>query len=498
MRPSVVLAIDQGTTGTRAILYAASSRPLASAYQEFRQHFPRPGWVEHDPEEIWRSVLAVMTQALKKARLSSEAIRAIGITNQRETTVLWERRTGRPVHPAIVWQDRRTASFCEALKSLGLEKKFRDKTGLVLDPYFSGTKIRWLLDHVQGLRKKAEDGEILFGTIDCWILWKLTGARSHATDYTNASRTLLFNIKTKTWDPELLRYLKIPRAILPKVQESGSHFGVTVQCKPLGAGIPIKALIGDQQAALYGQGCYQSGEAKNTYGTGCFLILNVGAKYRRPPFGLLTTLASDENGKPVYALEGAVFIGGAVIQWLRDGLAFFKKANETASLAKKVKDTGGVTLIPAFAGLGSPYWNPNVRGMMTGLTRGTKREHLIRAALESIAHQSADVLEGMRRGSGHPLRALKVDGGATANELLMQFQADLLGIPVLVSDIAESTAWGAAKLAAKVSGVWPSLKLIDQKRKYRRFVPRISRAKAVKLRLHWKQEIERLLFCPST
>ena len=473
-------------------MYDRSANFLASAYQEFPQYYPRPGWVEHDPREIWNSTLAVISQALGRARLSPSKIAAIGITNQRETSDLWDRANGKPAARAIVWQDRRTADFCAKLKKAGHEKKFRDKTGLMLDPYFSGTKIRWMLDHLPGLKRKAARGQIAFGTIDTWLLWNLTGGRVHATDFTNASRTLLFNIKNLRWDRELLKILKVPEAVLPEVRDSGSRFGETAACGPLPRGIPVYAMIGDQQAALYGQACYQKGEVKNTYGTGCFVVLNLGTGYQKPPFGLLATLACNEAGKPVYALEGSVFIAGAAVQWLRDGLHFFKHAAETGRMVRKVKDTGGVTVIPAFAGLGSPYWNAEVRGTITGLTRGTTREHIVRAALESIAQQTADVLERMKE-EKVSIRALKVDGGATQNDFLMQFQADLSGIPVLVSDIAESTAWGAAKLAGKAAGLWPDLKKIDSRQRYRRFRPRMRRAEAQMLRAHWKQEIKRLL-----
>ncbi len=489
-----ILAIDQGTTGTRALLYDKQGRVIASAYEEFHQHFPQPGWVEHDPEEIWKSVLSVIAGAFSRARLSSSQIAAIGITNQRETTLLWDRKTSRPVYPAIVWQDRRTSVLCETLKKRGLEEKIRSKTGLVLDPYFSATKIHWILEHVPGLRSKAEQGEILFGTMDSWLLWKLTGGKVHATDFTNASRTLLFNIRAKTWDKELLRLFKISEKMLPEARESASLFGKTAVSGVLKEGIPVHAIMGDQQAALYGQACYHAGDVKNTYGTGCFVMINLGPKpLKHPPFGLLETLACDQSGKPVYALEGAIFIAGAAIQWLRDGLGFFKKASETESMIRKLRDSGGVTMVPAFAGLGSPYWQSNARGMITGLTRGTKREHIVRAALESIAHQSADVIEAMKTPARSPISALKVDGGATRNRFLMQFQADLLRIPVMVSEIAESTAWGVAKLAGKASRFWNSLDALDQRRHYQKFRPRMERRQAIALRESWKKEIRRLI-----
>ena len=490
---SVILAIDQGTTGTRALLYDLHGRIRGSAYQEFTQHYPHPGWVEHDAKEILHSALKVIARALSRARVSSSKIAAIGITNQRETSVLWERKTGRPVSRAIVWQDRRTAPLCEELKRKGYEPLFRSRTGLVLDPYFSGTKIRWLLDHLSGLRRKAERGDILFGTMDTWLLWNLTGGRVHATDATNASRTLLLDLKKISWDAEILKLLRIPRPILPEVHPSAFSFGKTSDAGPLKAGIPICALVGDQQAALFGQGCYQIGEMKNTYGTGCFVVVNQGKHYREPPRGLLGTLACDEWGKPAYAFEGAIFIAGAVIQWLRDGLQFIRKAAETEKIARSLKDTNGVAVVPAFVGLGSPYWNPHVRGAIFGITRGTRREHLIKAALESIAYQTADVFETMSRGVGRRPPFLKVDGGATANNYLMQFQADLLGVPVLRSQMSELTAWGAAKLAGIHSGFWKSVGEVDRFRRYQKFIPRMSsRERAERLR-SWHEAVATLL-----
>ncbi|MFH1723948.1 MAG: glycerol kinase GlpK [Elusimicrobiota bacterium] len=493
MDSSAVLAIDQGTTGTRAILYDASAKPIGAAYREFRQYYPRPGLVEHDPDEIWRSVLTVVRQALSRARIPSSRIAAIGITNQRETTVLWDKASGRPVGRAIVWQDRRTADLCQALKRRGCERMVRRKTGLVLDPYFSGTKLQWSLRRDPSLRAKARRGGILFGTIDTWLLWKLTGGRVHATDFTNASRTLLLNIRTARWDPELLRLFEIPEAVLPEVRDSGSRFGETVAQGPLCKGIPILAILGDQQAALYGQGCHRKGDAKNTYGTGCFVVVNLGERFRAAPPGLLATLACDEAGRKTYAFEGSIFIAGAAVQWLRDGLGFFGRASETDRMARRVADSGGVVVIPALTGMGSPYWAPHVRGMITGLTRGTTREHIIRATLESVAQQTADVLERMEAATGRRVRELKADGGATANRFLMQFQADLLGVPVRVSRIAESTAWGVAKLAAKTAGLRASRSGFDSGRGYRSFVPRMSRGQAKAHRSVWKREIARLL-----
>ena len=458
------------------MVYNENARVVGSAYREFKQYFPKPGWVEHDPEEIWRVTKAVMKAAVKGRRIA-----AIGITNQRETTVLWDRVTGKAARRAIVWQDRRTASVCERLKKRGMERTVRAKTGLVLDPYFSATKIRWMLDNDAGLKKKAASGRLAFGTIDSWLLWKLTDGQVHATDLTNASRTLLLNIKTGQWDRQLLKIFGVPKSLLPRVLSSGSEFGWTKE------GVPIRAMIGDQQAALFGQACYRPGEAKNTYGTGCFLVSNTGKKFARPPRGLLATLACDNVGEKSFAWEGSVFVAGAAVQWLRDGLGLIGNAAETERLAKSVPDTGGVVFVPALAGLGAPYWNASARGLISGLTRQTTRAHLVRATLEAIAHRSADVIEAM----GRRLRALKVDGGATANGFLMQFQADLLGIPVLVSEFSESTAWGAAKLAGIGTGVWKHAAAADRKLKYRRFLPKMSRAEAARRRREWRAAIER-------
>jgi len=472
-----VLSIDQGTTGTRAVVYDENARVVGSAYSEFKQFFPKPGWVEHDPEEIWRVTRSVMKKAIKGRKIS-----AIGITNQRESTVLWDRVTGKAARRAIVWQDRRTAKVCESLRKRGLEKTVRAKTGLVLDPYFSATKIRWMLDNDAALKKKAKEGRLAFGTIDSWLLWKLTDGQVHATDLTNASRTSLLNIKTGEWDPQLLKIFGVPKSLLPRVLSSGSEFGWTKD------GIPIRAMLGDQQAALFGQACYGPGEAKNTYGTGCFLVVNAGESFVRPPKGILATLACDSSGNKAFALEGSVFVAGSAIQWLRDGLGVIAKASETERLARSVPDTGGVVFVPALAGLGAPFWNANARGQISGITRGTTRAHLIRATLEAVAHRNADIVDAM----GRRLRALKVDGGATANGFLMQFQADLLGVPVLVSEFAESTAWGAAKLAGVGAGVWKNAAAADRKLKYRRFAPKMKRSVAKALRREWRNAVERL------
>lgn len=488
-----ILAIDQGTTGTRALLYDSAGRARASAYQEFQQHYPRPGWVEHDANEILCSTLKVIRDSLSKAGLRPQRVAAIGITNQRETTVVWERRTGRPVSRAIVWQDRRTTPLCKRLKAKGLESYFRNRTGLVLDPYFSGTKIQWLLENISGLRSRALRGDILFGTVDTWLLWNLTGRKVHATDATNASRTLLLNLRTISWDEDILKLLKIPRNLLPEIHPSSFTFGKTSVIGPLKQGIPICSLVGDQQAALYGQGCYGAGEMKNTYGTGCFLVMNQGKKYRSPSRGLLGTLACDERGGVSYALEGAVFIAGAAIQWLRDGLKLIRSARETEKIARKLENTDGVTVVPAFTGLGAPYWEPNARGAIFGLTRGTRREHLIKATLESIAYQTADVFEAMTLAGGKRPRFLKVDGGAASNDYLMQFQADLLGVPVLRSDRSEATAWGAAKLAGIQCGFWKSLDNIDRLHHYKKFLPRMKPLERSR-KLHvWREAVQRVI-----
>lgn len=448
-----VLALDQGTTSSRAIVFSKDGRSVAQAQQEFPQIFPQPGHVEHDPEAIWDSQIATAREAIASAGLNASDIAGIGITNQRETTVLWERDTGRPVANAIVWQSRVTADLCERLKSEGHEKTFRQKTGLVLDAYFSGTKIRHLLDSIDGLRDKATRGEICFGTVDSFLAWRLSGGKLHVTDVSNASRTLLFNIHTLEWDDELLSILNIPRAMLPEVRPSSEVYGLT-DPSLFGSAIPIAGIAGDQQAATFGQSCFEPGQAKNTYGTGCFLLMNTGDRPVESTHGLLTTIGWQVNGKTTYCLEGSVFVGGAVVQWLRDGLEFFESASEIEQLASEVDSTDGVYLVPAFVGLGAPYWKPNARGTIVGLTRGTTKAHLARAALESIAWQTRDILEAMQLDAGSPLDVLRVDGGAAANELLMQFQADVLNVPVQRPVVPETTALGAAYLAGLATGVW--------------------------------------------
>jgi glycerol kinase len=446
-----ILAIDQGTTGSRAIVYDRRGRQVASAYEEFPQYFPRPGWVEHDPVEIWQSVYAVIQKVMSKVPPSS--IAAIGITNQRETTVIWDRKTGKPVHNAIVWQCRRTAERCGQLKKKGLSNFIRNRTGLPIDAYFSATKVEWILQSkakAQGQRPN----DLCFGTTDSWVLWKLTGGKSHATDYTNASRTMLFNINKLQWDKAILKLFKIPASILPKVQPSSSDFGRTIKLGRLPAGIPITGIAGDQQAALFGQTCFAPGTMKNTYGTGAFILLNTGKQRVASRHGLITTLACGPEGKAVYALEGSVFIAGAAIQWLRDQLGLLKKSADSAKMALSVKDNGGVYFVPAFVGLGAPYWDPHARGTIVGLTRGANKNHLVRAALEAMCYSTKDVLETMKKESGLKIGELKVDGGAVANNFLCQFQADILGIRILRPKIIETTSLGAAYLAGLAVGFW--------------------------------------------
>jgi len=465
-----VLALDQGTTSSRAILFDRDGRTLAVARREFAQLYPQAGWVEHDPDEIWSTQIAVAAEAMARAGLAPGDLAAIGITNQRETTVLWDRATGRPVHPAIVWQDRRTAATCDALRARGVEDLVRARTGLLLDPYFSGTKLAWLLDHVSGARARAERGELAFGTVDTWLLWRLTGGRVHATDPSNASRTLLFDIHARRWDDELLRLFGIPRAVLPEVRASSGVFG-TAAVAAL-AGVPIAGIAGDQQAALFGQACFEPGMAKNTYGTGCFLLLNTGERPVESRNKLLTTIAWEIDGRTEYALEGSVFIAGAVVQWLRDELNLIPDSGAIEALAASVPDTGGVVLVPAFAGLGAPYWDPYARGTIVGMTRGTGAAHLARAALESVAFQAHDVLRAMERDAGCPLRELRVDGGASANALLLQIQADLLQVPVIRPANTETTAFGAACLAGLATGFWRDrAELASGWRAERTFVP---------------------------
>lgn len=490
MERGYILALDQGTTSSRAILFDRQSRIAGVAQKEFRQYFPEPGWVEHNAEEIWQSQLEVARNVLSLAGVSAENIAAVGITNQRETTVIWDKKTGKPISGAIVWQCRRTAPIVARLKEKGLEKMIRDKTGLVLDAYFSGTKIQWLLDHVEGARAKAKRGDLLFGTIDSWLIWNLTGGRVHATDYSNAARTLLFNIHTLEWDAEILAALDIPASLLPEVKPSSGWFGETIP-ELLGGVLPLTGVAGDQQAALFGQACFEPGMAKNTYGTGCFMLMNTGNKAVASANGLVTTIAWGIGGSVEYALEGSVFVAGAAIQWLRDGLKLLGTAAESESWAVQVPDSGEVYFVPAFAGLGAPYWDMAARGAIFGLTRGTERAHIIRAALESLAYQTRDVL-GAMEGAGLKLQALRVDGGACANNFLMQFQADILGTPVERPQIIETTALGAAYLAGLATGFWSGKEELQKSWLLQQsFQPQMPESTREKLYRGWLEAVER-------
>jgi glycerol kinase len=488
-----ILAIDQGTTGSRAVVYDRKGKKVASAYREFPQHFPRPGWVEHDPHDLWNTVNDSVQRVLAKAPPAS--IAAIGITNQRETTVLWDQKTGRPVHNAIVWQCRRTSGRCDQLKrSVATARLFRDKTGLPIDAYFSATKIEWILKNVPGVKAMAKRGRIHFGTTDSWILWKLTGGASHATDYTNASRTMCFNIGRLEWDREILKIFGIPHRILPEVKKSSGVFGRTVRIGRLPAGIPIAGVAGDQQAALFGQACFEPGTMKNTYGTGCFVLLNAGKKRPVSKYGLITTLGCGAGGEPVYVLEGAIFVAGAAIQWLRDGLKLLKYASQSEMMARGVPDNAGVYFVPALVGLGAPYWDQNARGAIYGITRGTRASHLVRAALEAMCYQTKDVVDAMRKGSRLAVRTLKVDGGASANDLLCQFQADILGIDVVRPRVIEITSLGAAYLAGLAAGYWKDAAEI--KRCWaadKVFRPRMAAKAAARLYALWREAVERTL-----
>ena len=450
-----VLALDQGTTSSRAILFDRRGRALASAQEEFRQHYPRPGWVEHEPADLWDTTRRVALTVLQRAGVRGGDVAAVGIANQRETTLLWDRATGRPLHRAIVWQDRRTAPACASLERRGLGGLFRKRTGLLLDPYFSGTKLAWLLDHVPGARRRAARGELAFGTVDTWLLWKLTGGRVHATDVSNASRTLLAGLRTGDWDAELCRALRIPPGVLPDIRPSSGVFGEIDAIAAL-RGVPVAGIAGDQQAALFGQGCFRPGMAKNTYGTGCFMLMNTGTRPVASRHRLLTTIAWRIGTRTEYALEGSVFVGGAVVQWLRDGLGLISRSSDVEALAARVPDNGGVTIVPAFAGLGAPHWDPAARGAIVGVTRGTTAAHLARAALESIAFQTADLIGAMEADSGRRIRELRVDGGASVNDALMQFQSDLIGASVVRPRVTETTALGAAALAGLAVGFWKS------------------------------------------
>ena len=494
-----LLALDQGTSSSRSIVFHRSGRIVAMAQREIRQHYPQPGWVEHDPHEIWDTQLATAQEALQRSRLTARDIAAIGITNQRETTLLWDRRSGEPVHRAIVWQDRRTEPLCAQLRlQPGLVDDVRASTGLLIDPYFSGTKIRWLLDHVSGAHIAAAQGQLAFGTVDSWLLWKLTGGQVHATDVSNASRTMLFDVRHNRWDHGLLKALHVPDSVLPQVFPSSHVYGETTL---LGSPIPIAGIAGDQQAALFGQACFKPGLAKNTYGTGCFMLMHTGGDFKASHNGLITTSAAQVNGTPLYALEGSVFIGGAVVQWLRDGLQAIRGSSEVQGLAESVPDSGGVVFVPAFTGLGAPYWRADARGAIVGLTRGSTVAHIARAALESIAFQSAALLQAMARDAGAvgapvsapvsaPISELRVDGGACVNNLLMQFQADLLGIPVVRPKVTETTALGAAYLAGLASGVYAGLdELAAQWAVERCFLPTLTRAATEERMAQWHKAV---------
>lgn len=488
-----ILALDQGTTSSRAILFNKAGESRATAQREFRQILPAPGHVEHDPEEIWETQLATARGAIAQAGIAPQEIAAIGVTNQRETTILWDRRTGQPVAPAIVWQSRITAPICERLKKDGCEPLFRERTGLLLDPYFSGTKIRYLLDRDPAVRARAEKGEVLFGTVDSFLLWRLSGGKIHATDVSNASRTLLLNLQTLDWDDELLRLMGVPRAMLPRVAASSEVYGLTDPTL-FGEPIPLAGCAGDQQAATFGQACFEPGSAKNTYGTGCFLLLNIGDQPKLSQHRLLTTVGWRVGGKTTYCLEGAVFVAGAAVQWLRDGLGVIRSSAEVEALAASVPDSGGVTLVPAFVGLGAPYWDPYARGSIFGITRGTTAAHLARAAVEAMALQSCELLEAMRADSGLPLRELRVDGGASLNNLLLQFQADMLGAQVLRPTVSETTALGAAYLAGLAVGYWEDLADISRNWSLdREFTAQMAPAERERRMRQWRRAVERTL-----
>ncbi|WP_025642678.1 glycerol kinase GlpK [Schnuerera ultunensis] len=492
MAKKYVMALDQGTTSSRAIIFNHEGEIIQVAQKEFTQHYPKPGWVEHDPMEIWGTQSGVLREVLETAGIRPDEIAAIGITNQRETTVVWDKNTGKPIYNAIVWQCRRTANICDELKAKGLEEYVRENTGLVIDAYFSGTKIKWILDNVEGAREKAEKGELLFGNIDTWLIWNLTRGKVHVTDYSNASRTMIYNIKELKWDEKMLEELGIPAAMLPEVRPSSEIYGVTDPQTLGGAKIPISGIAGDQQAALFGQACFQPGMAKNTYGTGCFMLMNTGEEAVTSKNGLLTTIAWGVDGKVEYALEGSIFVAGAVIQWLRDELHLITHAKDSEYFASQEKDNNGVYLVPAFVGLGAPYWDMYARGTIVGLTRGANKNHIIRAALESIAYQTRDVLEAMQEDSGIDLQDLRVDGGAVANNFLMQFQSDILGVPVHRPEIIETTALGAAYLAGLAVGFWSDKEEITKRWSVDRvFETEMEDEEKERLYKGWKKAVER-------
>ncbi|KGR78395.1 glycerol kinase GlpK [Ureibacillus manganicus] len=485
-----ILSLDQGTTSSRAILFNQAGNVLHIAQREFKQYFPKAGWVEHNAKEIWSSILSVIATVLSEKNIRPEQIAGIGITNQRETTVIWDKTTGEPIYNAIVWQSRQTTEICTNLLEEGYEHLFREKTGLLIDAYFSGTKVKWILDHVEGAREKAEKGQLLFGTIDTWIIWKLTEGKVHVTDYSNASRTLMYNIFELKWDEELLDILGIPKSMLPEVRPSSEIYGEVSKNHFFGRSVPIAGIAGDQQAALFGQACYESGMVKNTYGTGCFMLMNTGQKAVRSNQGLLTTIAWGIDGKITYALEGSIFVAGSAIQWLRDGLRMLRNSEESENYAERVENTGGVYVVPAFVGLGTPYWDSDVRGAIFGLTRGTTKEHFIRATLESLAYQTKDVLTAMEADSNISLKSLRVDGGAVKNSFLMQFQSDILDVPVERPAINETTALGAAYLAGLAVGFWESKERISEHWKLeRKFHPTMEEAHRTSLYDGWKKAV---------
>ena len=486
-----ILALDQGTTSSRAMIFNKKGDIVHVAQREFTQIFPQPGWVEHDANEIWGSILAVIATVLTESGIQPQQIAGIGITNQRETTVVWDKETGNPVYNAIVWQSRQTQDICEELKEKGYDNLVRDKTGLLIDAYFSGTKVKWILDHVDGARERAEKGELLFGTIDTWLIWKLSGGAAHVTDYSNASRTLMYNIYELKWDEELLKILSVPKSMLPEVRSSSEIYAHTDSFSFFGQHVPIAGAAGDQQAALFGQACFESGMAKNTYGTGCFMLMNTGEKAVKSNHGLLTTIAWGLDGKVEYALEGSIFVAGSAIQWLRDGLRMIKSAKDSAEYASRVTSSEGVYVVPAFVGLGTPYWDSEVRGAVFGLTRGTKKEHFIRATLESLAYQTKDVLSAMEADSGISLKKLRVDGGVVKNDFLMQFQSDMLGVPVERPVINETTVLGAAYLAGIAVGFWEGQENITKKWQVdREFVPQMMEEEQKTLYGGWKKAVQ--------
>ncbi|MGN7400310.1 glycerol kinase GlpK [Cytobacillus praedii] len=486
-----ILSLDQGTTSSRAILFNKNGEITHSAQREFTQYFPKPGWVEHNANEIWGSILSVIAEVLSESGVNPGQIAGIGITNQRETAVVWDKETGKPIYNAIVWQSRQTSEICEELKAKGYNETFREKTGLLIDAYFSGTKVKWILDHVEGAREKAEQGNLLFGTIDTWLIWKLSGGKAHVTDYSNASRTLMFNIYELKWDEELLEILGVPASMLPEVRPSSEIYGHTVDYHFFGKEIPIAGAAGDQQAALFGQACFEEGMAKNTYGTGCFMLMNTGEKAVRSENGLLTTIAWGLNGKVEYALEGSIFVAGSAIQWLRDGMRMLQNAKDSEHYAKKVDTTDGVYVVPAFVGLGTPYWDSEVRGAVFGLTRGTSKEHFIRATLESLAYQTKDVLSAMEADSGIELKTLRVDGGAVKNDFLMEFQSDILNVPVQRPIINETTALGAAYLAGLAVGYWENVdEISNQWAIDKSFKPSMEEESRKNLYNGWKKAVK--------